>query len=362
MALAYGGGLWRRSWSSSGPMTGSEANMSTDAVHLLELVCPAGTPSSLRTAVEAGADAVYCGFQDATNARNFPGLNFSRKEMEESIVHAHQKGARVMVALNTFPPAGKMDLWKVAVRDAAHFGADAIIVADIGVAHYAAKHHPDLRLHLSVQAGAASPEAILFYCESFNVKRVVLPRILTVAEIRDLKDEVPCEIEVFVFGNIGMMAEGRCSLTNYVTGVSTNMDGVCSPANSVTYNKDVACNLSASMGGFTLDRFVVGEPAGYPTICKGRYASPDGKPYYAFEEPVSLNLSALLPDLIKAGVTAFKIEGRQRSRAYVKAVVSAYRKAVDDSLAGRKPALADLIALTEGNRQTEGAFASKKWR
>lgn len=327
-----------------------------------ELVCPAGTPGGLRTAVEAGADAVYCGFQDASNARNFPGLNFTRKEMQESIAFAHARGTKVLVALNTFPPAGKMEIWKVAVDDAAHFGADAIIVADIGVARYAAKKHPDLRLHLSVQAGASSPEAIRFYCEAFNVKRVVLPRILTVAEIREVKDEVPCEIEAFVFGNIGMMAEGRCSLTNYVTGISTNMDGVCSPASAVIYKEGADGSLAASMGGFTMDRFARGEAAGYPTICKGRYASPAGKPYYAFEEPVSLNLTALLPDLIRAGVTAFKIEGRQRSRAYVKAVVSAYRAAVDTILAGGQPKLVSLLALTEGHRETEGAFASKKWR
>jgi putative protease len=328
-----------------------------------ELVCPAGTPGGLRTAIEAGADAVYCGFQDATNARNFPGLNFSRAEMEESIAWAQARGGKVLVALNTFAPAGKLDLWKTAVDDAARFGADAIIVADIGVAKYAAKRQPQLRLHLSVQAGASSPEAIRFYCEAFGVKRVVLPRILTVAEIADVHRQIPCEIEAFVFGNIGMMAEGRCSLTNYLTGVSTNMDGVCSPASAVVYREDAGHRLTAAMGGFTLDRFDKGEAAGYPTICKGRYAAPQGgKPYYAFEEPVSLNLSALLPDLIKAGVTAFKIEGRQRSRAYVKSVVSAYRAAVDDCLAGRPPRLADLLALTEGHKQTEGAFASKRWR
>ena len=327
-----------------------------------ELVCPAGTPGGLRTAVEAGADAVYCGFQDATNARNFPGLNFSRKEMEENVAWAKARGAKVLIALNTFPPAGRLDLWKAAVDDAARFGADAIIVADMGVARYAAKRHPDLRLHLSVQAGASSPEAIRFYCDTFNVKRVVLPRMLTVAEIKEVKDDIPCEIEAFVFGNIGMMSEGRCSLTNYVTGVSTNIDGVCSPASAVVYSEDAGHTLTASMGGYTMDRFARGEPAGYPTICKGRYAAPTGKPYYAFEEPVSLNLSMLLPDLIKAGVTAFKIEGRQRSRAYVKAVVSAYREAVDTCLAGGQPKLADLLALTEGHRQTEGAFASKKWR
>ncbi len=238
-----------------------------------------------------------------------------------------------------------------------------MIVADIGVADYAATTYPNLRLHLSVQAGASSPEAIQFYCQAFAVKRVILPRILTVSEIAEIHREIPCEIEAFIFGNIGMMAEGRCSLSNYVTGVSTNMDGVCSPAADVRYEEDEDSTLTTKLGPFIIDRFACGENAGYPTICKGRYlcnSNPGG--YYAFEEPVSLNLSALLPDLMRAGVTALKIEGRQRSRAYVKAVVSAYRKAVDAIMAGREPALANLLALTEGHRETQGAYRSKTWR
>ena len=328
-----------------------------------ELVCPAGTPAALKTAVDAGADAVYCGLQNATNARNFPGLNFTPAELEQSLSYAHSRQARVLLAVNTFPPAGRFNLWRDAIDLAAKLGVDAVIVGDIGVADYAATTYPNLRLHLSVQAGASSPEAIQFYCRAFAVKRVVLPRILTVSEIAEIHREIPCEIEAFIFGNIGMMAEGRCSLSNYVTGVSTNMDGVCSPAADVRYEEDEDSTLTTKLGPFIIDRFACGENAGYPTICKGRYLC-NGNPggYYAFEEPVSLNLSALLPDLMRAGVTALKIEGRQRSRAYVKAVVSAYRKAVDEIMSGREPALANLLALTEGHRETQGAYRSKTWR
>jgi O2-independent ubiquinone biosynthesis protein UbiU len=328
-----------------------------------ELVCPAGTPAALRTAVEAGADAVYCGLQNETNARNFPGLNFTPGEIEQSVGYAHARNAKVLLAINTFPPAGRFELWRQAIDLGARVGIDAAIVGDIGVADYAARTHPQLRLHLSVQAGASSPEAIRFYCEEFGVKRVVLPRMLTVAEIADLHKQIPCEIEAFIFGNIGMMAEGRCSLTNYATGLSTNMDGVCSPAADVHYEEDAAHNLTTRLAEFVVDRFGGGESAGYPTICKGRYlCAAQSDAYYAFEEPVSLNLSALLPDLMRAGVTALKIEGRQRSRAYVKSVVSAFRKAVDDIMAGGDAAFASLLALTEGRRETEGAFAGKKWR
>ena len=220
-----------------------------------ELVCPAGTPAALRTAVDAGADAVYCGLQNETNARNFPGLNFTVAEVEQSLAYAHARNAKVLLAVNTFPPAGKFQMWKDAIDGAARLGVDAVIVADMGVADYAARSYPDLRLHLSVQAGASSPEAIRFYCEQFGVKRVVLPRMLTVAEIAELHSQIPCEIEAFIFGNIGMMAEGRCYLSNYVTGESTNMDGVCSPAADVHYEEDAARNLTTRLGDYVIDCF-----------------------------------------------------------------------------------------------------------
>ncbi|MBK1635738.1 ubiquinone anaerobic biosynthesis protein UbiU [Rhodovulum adriaticum] len=328
-----------------------------------ELICPAGTPAALRSAVDAGADAVYCGFQNATNARNFTGLNFTVPELEKSVAYAHERGTKVLITLNTFPPAGKFDLWKEAVDNCARLGVDAIIVADIAVAHYAKTHHPDLRIHLSVQAAASSPEAITYYVKEFGVKRIVLPRIMTVSEIRGLVEEIPCEVETFIFGNHGLMVEGRCSLTNYATGLSTNMDGACSPAACVKYERDEQDNMSTKLCDYTIDRFGPDETAGYPTICKGRYKcdARDGG-YYAFEEPISLNASDMLPELINAGVHAFKIEGRQRSRAYVKKVVAAFREAVDSIMAGDEPKLADLVALTEGQKQTEGALKTKKWR
>lgn len=336
--------------------------MTRNEFHKPELVCPAGTPAGLRTAVDAGADAVYCGFQGPTNARNFPGLNFTPDEMANAVSYAHDRGAKVLVTINSFPTAGRTDIWKNAIDDGCRVGVDALIIAVVGMAAYLNKNYPDQRVHLSVQAGASSPEAIEFYCREFGIKRVVLPRILTVAEIKQIHDQISCGIEVFIFGNIGMMAEGRCSLTNYVTGQSTNMDGVCSPASHVHYEEDAEGNMTSKLGDFVIDCLARDEHAGYPTICKGRYNTDHQTSYYAFEEPISLNLTHLLPDLMRAGVTALKIEGRQRSRAYVKAVVSAFRKAVDSYYEGQEPDMADLLALTEGHRETQGAFRSKTWR
>ncbi|MCA1907294.1 MAG: U32 family peptidase [Magnetospirillum sp.] len=325
-----------------------------------ELICPAGTPAALKSAVDSGADCVYVGFRDETNARNFPGLNFSRKELEEGIAYAHARGAKVLVAINTFPRAGHPQLWQAAVDDSARLGADAVILADIGLIDYAARTHPELRLHLSVQAAASNPQAIAFYAERFGVKRVVLPRVLTVPEIAAINRAVaPVETEVFVFGGLCVMAEGRCALSSYATGQSPNMNGVCSPASHVRYVES-GRGITSQLAGFTINQFGLNEPAGYPTLCKGRFNAA-GKTSYLFEEPTSLNTLAMLPDLINAGVAAFKIEGRQRGRAYVAAVVQAFRQSVDAVMAGRPLPDINLDSITEGGRQTTGAY-EKAWR
>jgi len=331
---------------------------------MMELVCPAGTPAALRAAVEAGAHAVYCGFADDTNARNFPGLNFSRDEMAEGIAHAHARGAKVLVAINTFPRAGSESLWHSAVSDAAAAGADAVILADVGLLAYAAERHPGLRRHLSVQAAAANADAINMYAEAFGVKRVVLPRVLTVAEIAAINRDIDVETEVFVFGGLCVMAEGRCSLSSYATGKSPNMNGVCSPASHVAYSEDARA-LTARLGGFTIHRTPKGAPAPYPTLCKGCFTSPDGQGAtqtgHIFEDPVSLDATRLIPALAKAGVSALKIEGRQRSRAYVAQVVRAFRAAVEAEAAGRPLPEGALAKLAEGQAATTGAYA-KTWR
>ena len=325
----------------------------------MELVCPAGTPAALEAAVDAGADAVYLGFRDETNARNFPGLNFDRDEFAQGIAYAHKSGTKVFVAINTYPRAGAPKAWHAALDDAARLKADAVIVADLGLADYARRKHPKLRLHLSVQAAAATPAALRLYKKEFGIRSVVLPRVLTVPEIAHLIRAVPIETEVFVFGGLCVMAEGRCQLSSYATGKSPNMNGVCSPASHVAY-VETDGRLSATLGGYTIDGFEKGEPAGYPTLCKGRFAV-EGHASYVFEEPTSLNAFSLLPELRKAGVKALKIEGRQRGRAYVAQVVSAFRQAVDALDRGAPLPASALAALTEGGRETGGAYR-KTWR
>jgi len=327
----------------------------------IELVCPAGSPAMLRAAIEAGADSVYCGLRDETNARNFPGLNFSPLELETAVTWAHARGAKVLVAINTFARVGAVDIWRASVDAAARAGADAIIVADLGILAYARDAHPDLRLHLSVQAAAGSIDAIDDYAKTYGVRRVVLPRVLSAPEIAALNRQIGVETEAFVFGGLCVMAEGRCALSSYATGRSPNLSGVCSPPEAVSF-QDEQGQLTSRLAGFTLDRFAPGETAGYPTLCKGRFLA-GGEPSYLFEEPTSLNAMGLLADLAKAGVTAVKIEGRQRGKAYVARVAAAFRAALDALDRGEPTGPYEhlLSNLAEGGRETAGAYR-KSWR
>lgn len=326
---------------------------------VMEIVCPAGTPAALRAAVKAGAHTIYCGFADETNARNFPGLNFDREEMREGIAFAHSHGTKVLVAINTFPRAGDEAIWRRAVADAESCGVDAVILADLGLLAYTARVHPDLRRHLSVQAAAANADVINYYAETFGVKRVVLPRVLSVPEIAKINAETEVETEVFVYGGLCVMAEGRCSLSSYATGLSPNMNGVCSPASHVEYKDDNGV-LDAKLGGYTIHRVGENEPAPYPTLCKGCFDA-GGKTGHLFEDPVSLNAKQLIPQLKKAGVTALKIEGRQRSRSYVAQVVRNFRAAVDAVDAGLPVPEGMMAQLSEGQTNTTGAY-KKTWR
>ncbi len=330
-----------------------------------DLVCPAGSLPALKAAVDNGADCVYLGFRDATNARNFAGLNFDDVAIAEGIRYAHARKRKVLLALNTYPQAQGWQLWRSAIDRAADAGIDAVILADPGLMEYAAQHHPELRLHLSVQGSATNYEAINFYHKHFGIARAVLPRVLSLVQVEQLAANTEVEIEVFGFGSLCVMVEGRCSLSSYATGESPNTHGVCSPAKAVRWQQ-APSGLEARLNGVLIDRYGADEQASYPTLCKGRFEAGDDT-YYAIEEPTSLNTLELLPQLLRMGVAAVKIEGRQRSPAYVAQVTRVWREAIDacrDSI-GRyavKPAwMAELNKVAEGQQHTLGAY-HRAWK
>ena len=270
------------------------------------------------------------------------------------------------MAINTYPQAGQPQRWQHALDKAVTLGVDAVILADPGLMAYAVQRHPALRLHLSVQGSATNYDAINFYREQFGVVRAVLPRVLSLTQVQQVIDKTAVEIEVFGFGSLCVMVEGRCALSSYVTGESPNTHGVCSPAKAVRW-QETPKGLESRLGGVLIDRYGAGENAGYPTLCKGRFDVEDEENYYAIEEPTSLNTLELLPQLMKMGVRAIKIEGRQRSPAYVAQVTKVWREAIDQCLAAphhyapKARWMASLDQVAEGQQHTLGAY-HRPWK
>lgn len=327
----------------------------------MELVCPAGNLPALQAAVDAGADAVYVGFRDETNARAFLGLNFDGDELAQGIAYAHSRGRRVFLALNTYPDSARLGQWFAAVDRAAELGCDAIIAAEMAVLDYAARTHPALPRHLSVQGSATTAPALRYMHERFGISRAVLPRVLAIQQVERLCERSPVPLEVFAFGSLCIMVEGRCQLSSYVTGASPNRHGVCSPARFVRWDEHADGGRTVRLNDVLIDRFAPAEPAGYPTVCKGRF-DVGGEIFHALEEPTSLNTLELLPRLASAGVAALKIEGRQRGAAYVRSVAATWRAAIDrlDRDAGgwtARPEWQQALARhAEGHQTTLGPY------
>jgi putative protease len=216
-----------------------------------------------------------------------------------------------------------------------------------------------------VQASATNHEAINFYRDHFGIERAVLPRVLALPQVGHLIANTPVQIEVFGFGGLCVMVEGRCALSGYATGYSPNSHGACSPAKTIRW-ETVAGGLETRLNGILIDRFADGERAGYPTVCKGRYAV-GAATYYAMEEPTSLNTLELLPRFQQIGVCAIKIEGRQRSPAYVAQVTRIWRAAIDACVRdpqGFRPEpawMAELESVSEGRSATLGAY-HRPWK
>ncbi|MFC0227519.1 ubiquinone anaerobic biosynthesis protein UbiU [Serratia aquatilis] len=331
----------------------------------MELLCPAGNLPALKAAVDNGADAVYIGLKDDTNARHFAGLNFTEKKLQEAADYVHKHGRKLHIAINTFAHPDGYARWQRAVDMAAQLGADALILADLAMLEYAAERYPQLERHVSVQASATNEEAIRYYQRHFDVARVVLPRVLSMHQVKQLSRTSPVPLEVFAFGSLCIMAEGRCYLSSYLTGESPNTVGACSPARFVRWQQTPQ-GMESRLNNVLIDRYQDGENAGYPTLCKGRYRV-DNVLYHPLEEPTSLNTLELLPELFAANIASVKIEGRQRSPAYVSQVTQVWRQAIDRCKANPAGYQAEaawmetLGAISEGTQTTLGAY-HRKWQ
>ncbi|HDY89769.1 MAG TPA: U32 family peptidase [bacterium] len=297
----------------------------------IDLRSPAGNLQSLIAAVDAGADGVYIGFRSPTNLRNFPGLNFSFEEAKIGIEYGHSKGKEIYGTINVYPELEGVDLCFKEVDSAYSLGVDAVILTDLSVLEYTCNKYPDLEIHLSVQAGNCNAETIQFYQKEFGIKCVILSRVLTVEEIKEIRKKTDVDLEIFVFGSICANYEGRCQISSYITGVSSNSGGACTPLEFVEYIYADNGKLKFKLNEITLNEFDEGEFCTYPTPCKGRYLNTEtNKLGYSFQSPVTLNMIEVIPELAATGVDAFKIEGRQRSNAYTEKVTKIFRSALDE--------------------------------
>jgi collagenase-like PrtC family protease len=331
----------------------------------MQLVCPAGSLPALKAALQHGADAIYVGFKDDTNARHFSGLNLDERQLEAGLSLVRKAGKQMYVAVNTYAQPQGWGRWQRAVDQAAALGVDALIAADPGVLAYARQRYPNLNLHLSVQGSATNAAALEFYKRRYNIRRAVLPRVLSLAQVRQLAEKTSVPLEVFAFGSLCIMAEGRCHLSSYVTGESPNLCGVCSPASAVRWQEEPQ-GLTSRLNGVLIDRYAPDEAAGYPTLCKGRFMV-NGERSHALEEPTSLNTLELIPQLAEMGIAAVKIEGRQRSPAYVEQVTQVWREALDAyghngaGYAVQERWRQVLEGLSEGSQTTLGAY-HRSWQ
>lgn len=284
---------------------------------MVELLAPAGTPDALRAAIAAGADAVYVGL-GSFNARAANG-GFSLAELSSACVLAHAHGARVYVTLNVYVRDDELGNAVALAGRALAAGADALIVADMGLIARIRAALPDAELHLSTQAGAQCTAAVDFAARELGVERVTCARELSVAELAELC-ATGVEIEAFCHGAICICYSGACSYSALMRGRSANR-GDCTQPCRLAY--ELQDGSGAVLAGGAWERGRAAEE---------QAMRPDGDRLLCPRDYLGIRH---ISEMLEAGVSAFKIEGRMKSPDYVYNVVRCYREALDAALAGR---------------------------
>lgn len=284
---------------------------------MVELLAPAGTPDALRAAIAAGADAVYVGL-GSFNARAANG-GFSLAELSSACVLAHAHGARVYVTLNVYVRDDELGDAVALAGSALAAGADALIVADMGLIARIRAALPDAELHLSTQAGAQCAAAVDFAARELGVERVTCARELSVAELAELC-ATGVEIEAFCHGAICICYSGACSYSALMRGRSANR-GDCTQPCRLAY--ELQDGSGAVLAGGAWERGRAAEE---------QAMRPDGDRLLCPRDYLGIRHIA---EMLEAGVSAFKIEGRMKSPDYVYNVVRCYREALDAALASR---------------------------
>lgn len=269
-----------------------------------ELLIPASSLEVLRVAVDYGADAVYIG-GDMYGLRA-KAKNFSPEDMKEGIHYAHRYGRRVFVTANITAHNRDLDGIRSYFRELKEMKPDALIISDPGVFQIAQEICPELEVHISTQSNNVNYETYLFW-HRLGAKRVVSARELTIQEIGEIRRRIPdeLEIETFVHGAMCISYSGRCLLSNYFTGRDANLG---------------ACTHPCRWKYYVMEESRPGEFLPVEENERGTYLF-NSKDLCMIEH---------IPDLVKAGIDSFKIEGRMKTALYVAAMARTYRQAIDD--------------------------------
>ena len=265
---------------------------------IMELLAPAGTMENFMAALESGADAIYLGGK-VFNARAH-AANFGIDELREAVRLAHILEVSVYVTVNILIGDTELKDLKQYIKDLDSIGVDAIIVQDLAVAEIAKRVAPNIHLHGSTQMTAATLDAVRFY-ESLGFTRVVLARELSLKEIQHICKHCKAEIEVFVHGALCVCYSGQCLMSSFIGGRSGNRGACAQP-----------CRLPYEL----LDS-------------KGESVLPKHEAYLL--SPKDLNYSEHMNELVAAGVTSFKVEGRMKKVSYVRQVIGTYREILDEA-------------------------------
>lgn len=295
-----------------------------------ELLAPAGNLEKLKMALLYGADAVFLGGK-AFGLRAFSD-NFTNDELREGIAFAHGLNKKVYVTINIFPHNGDLEelpVYLTFLRDA---GADALIIADLGVYRMARQLVPELPLHISTQANNTNWSSVLCWQE-LGARRVVLARELSLDDIKIIRQKCEVELEVFVHGAMCISYSGRCLLSSYFTGRDANR-GECAQPCRWKYH-------------------LVEEkrPNQYIPVVE------DERGTYIFNSK-DLCLLPYLPQIIASGINSIKIEGRMKSVHYVATVVKAYRQAIDSYFASAEDFAVKTQWLEELNKVSHRAYTT----
>ncbi len=275
-------------------------------LHPPEILAPAGDEECLRAAVGAGADAVYFGLSAGFNARA-KAENFAPADLARTFAYLHRNRVKGYVAFNTVVYDSELDAAVDCLAAIADAGADAVIVQDLGIARLCQALAPGLPVHASTQMTVSSPEGAAI-AKDLGVRRVILPRELSIAEIARFRAGTDLELECFVHGALCVSYSGQC-LTSEAWGQRSANRGQCAQSCRLPYDLIV----DGKRRDLSLEKYLL--------------------------SPKDLAAHQLLPDLIRAGVSCFKIEGRYKGADYVAGTVEKYRKVVDAYLAGRPTAL-----------------------